>query len=689
MKEATEKKPTPPLSQALKNVHVLLQQEISKQEKENLNQNVVRTPKPIRAGQGQASHDDVTYLTQDAVDKSINFPTWPLINLLHQEAQDYLDSKQVDKAALTLLQFQSTQIRHQAVFRYNRRLRVAADHTHSIKQKANTEKTLPPDLDVTLEDTDLDQLEKNILDFRQTRDEGGRDLLRMIGHDLPPEWRIVQLTIDMHGGAAGGGRFKREPKDEPIIGHNFGMLMVTADCGKPASDQTLNVVRVPALPRQNNMPTIMKEFSDILELHVRMYKSDQVADRNRPQLGKTYKPSKSPIKPEKSPKSPEENKAGGKSRQKGYKELKGQVDSRLTSLMDTVEQKWLGWTKVLLLGHPVLTVGDQDRRAVRLENAARELHLEFFKSDPEFVPSGRRQCLAKILDGADLLTEEQLAQGLLYVLDGDEARLDDLTTRMDELLCPETEPVVRHPVVLVLDRHIQQLPWESLKCLQSPPQPMSRVPSASFLCALSAAHRGSKTSVSKTGIRQDKIFYVLNPDKNLESTQKRLEGELGALGGEGKVGEHPSLPEMKRVLEGMDAFMYCGHGSSLRTMPTTEIEKLRVRAMPLLFGCRSGQMARMGRSLDPIGPASSYLIASAPCILGFLWGITDRDIDQWTVVFLHHWLGTTQQEGSQSQQVAGNQKEFVRAVAEQRSKFIRFVNSAATVVYGLPAIHPE
>ena len=78
---------------------------------------------------------------------------------------------------------------------------------------------------------------------------------------------------------------------------------------------------------------------------------------------------------------------------------------------------------------------------------------------------------------------------------------------------------------------------------------MSRVPSAAFLCALNAAHKRSKTSVSRTGVRQDKIFYVLNPDKNLANTQKRLEGQLEALGGEGKVGEHPSLPEMKRVLE--------------------------------------------------------------------------------------------------------------------------------------------
>ena len=66
---------------------------------------------------------------------------------------------------------------------------------------------------------------------------------------------------------------------------------------------------------------------------------------------------------------------------------------------------------------------------------------------------------------------------------------------------------------------------------------------------------------------QDKIFYVLNPDQNLSATQKKLEGELTSLGSEGRVGEHPSLPEMKRVLSEMDAFMYCGHGTSAKSMP--------------------------------------------------------------------------------------------------------------------------
>ena len=33
-----------------------------------------------------------------------------------------------------------------------------------------------------------------------------------------------------------------------------------------------------------------------------------------------------------------------------------------------------------------------------------------------------------------------------------------------------------------------------------------------------------------------------------------------------------------------------------------------------------------------------YLIATAPCTLGFLWGVTDRDVDKWTVTLLKHWI---------------------------------------------------
>ena len=44
------------------------------------------------------------------------------------------------------------------------------------------------------------------------------------------------------------------------------------------SEFPLNVVPVPAIPSTDKMPTVMKEFHDIMSLHIRMYKSDQVAN---------------------------------------------------------------------------------------------------------------------------------------------------------------------------------------------------------------------------------------------------------------------------------------------------------------------------------------------------------------------------------------------------------------------------
>ena len=96
--------------------------------------------------------------------------------------------------------------------------------------------------------------------------------------------------------------------------------------------------------------------------------------------------------------------------------------------------------------------------------------------------------------------------------------------------------------------------------------------------------------------------------------------------------------------------------------------------MPLLLGCSSGQLARHGRNLDPLGIAQNYLLASSPALLGFLWAVTDADVDQWTVVFLQHWLGGKKD----------GQSELLQASADKRSSFKNFLNGAALVVYGLP-----
>ena len=85
--------------------------------------------------------------------------------------------------------------------------------------------------------------------------------------------------------------------------------------------------------------------------------------------------------------------------------------------------------------------------------------------------------------------------------------------------------------------------------------------------------------------------------------------------------------------------MYCGHGSGSQYLSGDEIERIRVRGVPLLLGCSSGQLDRMGRTLDPLGISQSYLMATGPAILGFIWAVTDNDLDNWTELFLEHWLG--------------------------------------------------
>ena len=128
--------------------------------------------------------------------------------------------------------------------------------------------------------------------------------------------------------------------------------------------------------------------------------------------------------------------------------------------------------------------------------------------------------------------------------------------------------------------------------------------------------------------------------KNVAKTQKRLEGAFQQMSIEkGLVGEQPSLDKMQKVLSEMDTYIYCGHGDGRKNLPTQEIEKINIRAVPLLFGCNSGRLNKFARALDPIGTASSYLIATAPCVLGFLWSVTDRDLGKWTEGFLKYWLG--------------------------------------------------
>jgi len=541
----------------------------------------------------------------DEIERNWKFPTAPIFNLIKHKVRLEHELGLYQESALTMLQSQGLSFRHQALNQYYKRLEIQ-------KSSKNSEKNN--------QDTDLTEMHQKLLEFQDSLSKNSESVLELI-KELPDDWRVIQLSVnDLHSDS----RFKKTPADQAVL-KNLSLKLVAIQCGEKFD---ISIHDIAQLPDQDKMPSLQKELQDILSKHNSLYKSDK------------------------------ENSAK-------YKKLKEEIDNRMDSLVQVIENKWLGFKKVLLLGKT-----DADHEISKLCD---NIQGRYFAKEKNFTQSGKRQLLHKILDGHEYLSENQLFKALNYFSheSGFHSYVKDLLP-----LVPTnetfTEGIRRKPTVLILDKEIQGLPWESMEFLKG--HPMSRVPSFHTLALLYKAYNHKDTA--KPGqIRQEKIFYVLNPEQNLPKTQERLEPTLAEMNiGTGKIGEQPSLPEMRKVFSEMDAYMYMGHGSTLKNFSAQEIEKLNVRAVPLLFGCNSGKLERMGRLMDPIGTVNSYLIATAPSLLGFLWSITDRDLDQWTVKFLRYWLGE-------------EQPEFVQAVADKKPAFSRMITKAAVVIYGLPSLN--
>ena len=429
---------------------------------------------------------------------------------------------------------------------------------------------------------------------------------------LPKSWSVVQIS----GQDPLVTRFKKTKSSEPPSS-NPDLTFVRLSGGQT------RVTRCPG-PSSHNCVSILMDFKSIIDEHIHVNKNPKT-DLHK------------------------------------YHEKRKDLSERLKVLVQSIEDSWLGFEKAILLGS---LAAESDREKVEsVIKSSIQTNLD--PAEQEF--------LTTLISASPFLSGDQLMKGMSNRL-GNIPEDDMISlTKTAKTKLESLKKVKRNPVILILDPEVQGLPWESLPLMRECRQAVSRVPSLPFLLSLWSAHTGTGASVLSSGVAQDSVFYVLNPDNNLPETEKRLEGALKSWASwEGIVGKAPEKQEMKTALEGKDAFVYCGHGSGSKYLSIDEIEKLRVRAVPVLLGCSSGQLRRLGRSVDPLGAAHSYLIAASPALLGFLWPITDRDVDSWTTIFLDHWLKET-----------GEQK-LLQAVADTRMDFEHFTNGAAVVVYGLP-----
>ncbi|XP_067170221.1 separin [Apteryx mantelli] len=225
-------------------------------------------------------------------------------------------------------------------------------------------------------------------------------------------------------------------------------------------------------------------------------------------------------------------------------------------------------------------------------------------------------------------------------------------------------------LVLVLDKHLQKLPWESMAFLRD--VPVTRLPSLRFLLSYSLAQKQAGSVLSR-GVNPGSTFYILNPHNNLPGTEERFRGWFESEPGwSGLTGAIPSQEQMQAALSEHDLYIYAGHGAGARFLDGPSIARLECSAVALLFGCSSAALAVRG-SLEGSGIVLKYIMAGCPLVLGNLWDVTDRDIDRYAEALLQGWLK------------GGSGAPLLRHVARARqAPKLKHLIGAAPVAYGLP-----
>nr|XP_008101791.1 PREDICTED: separin [Anolis carolinensis] len=333
------------------------------------------------------------------------------------------------------------------------------------------------------------------------------------------------------------------------------------------------------------------------------------------------------------------------------------LDKRMKALTESLETHILGCWKGALL--PTCEDPSLVEEAARLQMCLKECGCE----EVELA------LLKAMLNGSHLLTPQHvwsLAQGFNPV---QPEKAQNLLQEAVDKLGGRTGLASNGHVVLVLDKHLQKLPWENIPCLRS--HPVTRLPSLHFLLSCSLTKKYRKEAILNCGVNSTKTFYILNPHGNLPGTAKLFdEWFQSEPGWTGVVGKTPAPDQVPLALEERDLYIYAGHGAGARFVDS--ILKMDCRSVALLFGCSSAVLAVQG-NLEGTGAVLRFLMAGCPLVLGNLWDVTDRDIDRFMHALLKNWLK------------AGSGAPLLQYIIQSRhAPRLKYMIGAAPIAYGLP-----
>ncbi|XP_072307616.1 separin [Eucyclogobius newberryi] len=331
------------------------------------------------------------------------------------------------------------------------------------------------------------------------------------------------------------------------------------------------------------------------------------------------------------------------------------LDERVEVLLNEMELMLTCWKSLLL---PLSSDSELDAQVHTLHTAltARDVHLNL-------------HMLKALLSAAPVLSEDDLRAFAFGVCPQWDSHCEQLLQDAVSQLLDRDEPAGH--VVLILDKHLHKLPWETVSFLKS--RSVSRMPSLHSLIALSIDKEITPRSVLKQGVDTKEVFYVLDPDGNLENSKDRFKECFSSRSDwDGVCGEAPDSAKLMEAVSAKDLYIYVGHGAGARFLDSQAVLKQQMRAASLLFGCSSAALAARGEQ-EAQGIVLYYLTAGCPFVLGNLWDVTDRDIDRFTKALLESWFGSG--PGAPLLDFMG---------PARQAPILKHLIGAAPVVYGLP-----
>ncbi|KAH9171315.1 peptidase family C50-domain-containing protein [Lactarius sanguifluus] len=388
------------------------------------------------------------------------------------------------------------------------------------------------------------------------------------------------------------------------------------------------------------------------------------------------------------------------------------LDKRLKELLDSIEFCWFGAFKTILSAQESVPEGAMSAFRSRLDRIFEQIigAQGMKQSTRMHLDDSLLECFSRL---SPKCKDEELEDLVYFILDlyqfhGVQVAIAevDVDHVVVELRTALEEHAARvrgraslqedEHVFLVLNRNLQEIPWESLPILLG--RSVSRVPNIDFLVdRLEFARRRDQSTATgqdsgqyegRTRLVLSSTYYILNPSGDLESTERRFSPWLRSMQGvgwDGIIGRTPSEQEFTHALAKNELLIYFGHGGGEQYIRSHKIRHLPRCAATMLWGCSSGLLRDMGE-FDRIGTPYNYMLAGCPTLIANLWDVTDRDIDKLTqAVFDHLHLTPEALRKKPDDRTETPGTSIVKALAEARGACkLKYLTGAAPVVYGIP-----